>query len=500
MPAGDPLARYALPWRGIASIWLFSALPFLRLIASNPNTDLHFARLGGLWLLAGTLLTVPVLVWWFGGRRDARRLATATGLLMFVFSHLAVSIRDALGLEPVLGVDGALSIAVGLGVLIVLVTRWDWTRSFGLVLAGLVGLVPVIQIVLPPDQVAEVSLGVGARIEAAAPKETPNVYWFVLDGYGRADVLGDVYAMKEAGDFVEALRSRGIQVSDKAVAAYPMTDLSVGSTLAMEYVASTGDSVHDLSDMRRLIAGDNPVVETLRAWGYTYVHWDSVWNGARCESDVEVCVSVYERGATEIEWVLLSMTAIGEQIAPHLLARRYAALSDPLIALGAIRQESPREPFFSLIHLVNPHPPHFTLGVECELRVAAFNLRAAYVPADYLDAVRCVNGRMLEALEEISANDPTAIVVMQGDHGPGVLSIADSRFDQWDDRSIRIRYGVLSAMRLPEGCVVPDDLNLVNTFRVVIDCLSPTDVPLLPSRVFLANRFPGEVLEVDVPE
>lgn len=60
----------------------------------------------------------------------------------------------------------------------------------------------------------------------------PDIYYIVLDGYGRADVLEELYG-HDNGPFLDGLRDRGFYVADEAYSNYAVTPLSLAGTLNM---------------------------------------------------------------------------------------------------------------------------------------------------------------------------------------------------------------------------------------------------------------------------
>lgn len=124
---------------------------------------------------------------------------------------------------------------------------------------------------------------------------------------------------------------------------------------------------------------------------------------------------------------------------------------------------------------------------------------APYGREEYVDAIGCLNRRLLETIDEIQARDEEAIIILQGDHGPAQFGIHGAPIDRWAAHDLWVRFGVLHAMRLPGGCTAPDDMALVNTFRVVFDCIAVEEVALHRSRAWLVNVFPGAHKEVTPP-
>ncbi len=78
--------------------------------------------------------------------------------------------------------------------------------------------------------------------EVASPDEGhPDIYYLVLDGYGRGDVLQKYYGFDNA-EFLDGLRQRGFYIADKSSTNYPSTVFSLPSSLNMRY--------HELIDRR----------------------------------------------------------------------------------------------------------------------------------------------------------------------------------------------------------------------------------------------------------
>ena len=95
---------------------------------------------------------------------------------------------------------------------------------------------------------------VGAGLDVPAG---PDIYFIVLDGYARADILDEYYGFDNS-PFLDGLRARGFQVSDASRSNFYWTFLSVGSSLNLDYVqALLGDALdpesRDRSQLYRLL-------------------------------------------------------------------------------------------------------------------------------------------------------------------------------------------------------------------------------------------------------
>jgi hypothetical protein len=342
-------------------------------------------------------------------------------------------------------------------------------------------------------------------------ERTPDIYYVIPDGYGSTDVLEAVAGL-DISAFLETLESRGFVVARNAYANYPTTFLSVASTLQMEYVVEPGpdtlatvnDGEHaDRSAFYDVIQGDSVLVETLRDAGYRYVHAPpGTWNGSACSGSEDLCIEpLSESGAGvvlgEVEWALLQMTPAADLLAG--LGESFDDLSsDPVHTVREIQRQGRDEPVFAFIHMLHPHPP-FPFDAQCRPRdTGGRDIRGW--PADsepaYAAGVQCTNGR-LEAMLDVLPRD--AVVVIQADHGSNYLGAGGTPVDEWTATHIEERLGILSAVRLPEECreMVDDRFAGVNTFRVVLACLSGEDPDLLPDRHMLANYTEATVHEVE---
>ena len=477
---------------------MFAALPFLTLVASNPGNSFPWSRMLVYWAIVVGLATLVVALLRRRNRTLTERLAAVIALAIYAFGQLAGDLDRTLDLPDILGLNGAIWTFAALVIAAMLVSRWKVTQSFVAVLGTLLLTTGVLSVVGGGDLIS------GGTARAATPDaleldagNTPNVYWFILDGYGRGDVLEDHYGDTRQADFLQALKTRGFSVSSKAFAAYPMTYISVAATLAADYVAMEGDNIHEEDTFENLAQGGGWVLETFRSWGYSYLLWPGDgFNGTSCVGVEDTCLRPHS-WVQEPERAILRMTPLASQI-ELTSSQEHFTRSDPIAVADAVLEVEENSPIFALIHLINPHPPHYQAGPECALQDVPFRLGAIYGVSEYVDSVRCLNSRLLKAVNRIVRSDEDAVIILQGDHGPSwSLAIHTDSLDKWNRRETVIRLGVLSAMRLPGGCAPPDTMSLPNTFRVVFDCLSTDDVPLLQNRTWIANQTPGDLREVD---
>lgn len=457
-------------------------LPVVRIAVNNLDQGLSFVRL----FMWGLLFwAVGLSAFWMADRFDrsgtVRGRATVLVAMLSLLMYGSV-VGNALRTdEPLLRLAIDVSLILGGWLLL----RWPGVQRFALILPFFLLAAPVLD--LATSSRSEVR-DRESRMSVGFP-EPPgdldrNVYWFILDGYGRQDVL---QALGGAYDLGSRLAEMGFQVDPKAVAPYEYTDLSLGATLSASYLPDVRDFA-ELRDIAWPIFEGNPAV---LAWfddaGYRRLHLPGArWPGWRCGPPSSTCLV---GSSVHLEDALIQAVTILDPILDLLTFGRNDRLAkavDPALAIDSALeiQEGDRieaRRFMTVVHVMSSHPPYRWLGTDCRAQPSSI-LMSNWLPvADYLDAVRCTGLRTVEAVELITREDPDSVVIVQGDHGPRLPA------DIWNQTDPGISpdtglLGVLLAMRLPEGCTLGEGNNTVNVFRVVIECLSDSPVARLDSR------------------
>lgn len=344
----------------------------------------------------------------------------------------------------------------------------------------------------------------------------PDVYIFVLDGYGRADVLRSMYGYED--EFVHRLRRNGFYVADEATSNYAQTALSLASSLNLDYLTSLLEPLPTSSSMRqpcqRAIA-DNRLFRAFERAGYRIVTFGSEYAMLRfaIASDeqkpaVHLTDFDYSFFAEGPLARLSRLAGLPPAFLPHQARRRYVQWTLDRLASGALTDD--RQPSVVFVHLLLPHPP-FTFksdggytwtespsgifdGDHWRARAGGHSLQK-YV-SGYRENARFVGNRVAAIIEQIlkSAKRPTAILV-HGDHGPG------SRLF-WENAAasdMKERLGILLALRLPTPAAsrLYPTLTPVNAYRLLLNTAVGTDLPLLDDRAWFSTwSRPYQFLDV----
>jgi hypothetical protein len=351
--------------------------------------------------------------------------------------------------------------------------------------------------------------------DLTASGELPDIYFVVLDGYARDDVLADDFGFDNT-PFLEELQANGFKTAMRSTANYSSTHVSIPSMLDMDLPIREGPiiSVNDLRALGEITSGDNAVVRSLKDLGYYYVHGSSEWWGNRCGPEVDVCLG----------GPLMDITAFDLLQATPLRTFLFPETGDPGTAstvrrLGELENweetsaDWPDQPKFVFLHVILPHPPLY-LNSQCEptpSELLSQRRLNAYPPMDpsvvavrkdaYIDQVECAN-KFVATLIEAAGDD--SIVVLTSDHGPDSRAQLSRSAELWDAEGTRERMSTFTSMRLPDQCEKPDDdLHLVNMFRLVIRCVAEDpDLPLLEPEFYATppSRYEGSMIEVEDPD
>ena len=346
----------------------------------------------------------------------------------------------------------------------------------------------------------------------SARSARPDVYVIVLDGYGRADVLRELFGFEN--DLVPVLRANGFFVGDRAAANYSQTALSLASALNVEYLAALGPVVRNRTDRRGLgdLINDSRFFRAFADAGYSIRSYSSEYSLVRPRTADDrpsplghlndFSFTVYE---TTIVPTLLDAVGLERGAVPMRLHRRHITWT-----LDHLTNSASFGPMPALVfaHVLAPHPPFVfdanggprrsrmpaLLGDGDLWRRMALSTGEDY-KSGYVDAVRALNARLIAMLKAIDARDRKSIVLIHGDHGPG----AGLDWEHPDRSDMRERMAILAAVRFPDGELPPLDQGSspVNLYRAVINRALGARLPTIENKSFHSTwERPFDLIDV----
>ncbi|MBD3388993.1 MAG: hypothetical protein GF416_07900 [Candidatus Altiarchaeales archaeon] len=339
-------------------------------------------------------------------------------------------------------------------------------------------------------------------VHVISGKSMPDIYYIILDGYSRDDVLLESLGHNNSG-FSDELRARGFYVADKSMSNYATTFLSLPSSLNMKYIdhvsSNTTRLPHDLSMAYNLIR-DNEVQKYLKSKGYTIVNFRSSWGPTDDirSADLQLSFSQF-RENNDFFLVLLQTTALSpfiEHIIWDFRRNNILYVFDELSDVALMP-----EPTFTLSHVLCPHAP-FLFDRDGGVPVQTMDSRELYV-----GQLVYVNKRVLGVVDEIlSKSDEPPVIILQADHGAGILGFNNACVNNpldnrnYDDKMVEDRVKILNAYLLPGGGSegLYESISPVNSFRVVFNRYFHENLTMLEDRsYFSCGRNPFDFREVE---
>ncbi|HZL99771.1 MAG TPA: hypothetical protein VFD43_05910, partial [Planctomycetota bacterium] len=367
------------------------------------------------------------------------RLITSLSVLLFFSYGLA---RMRIGPEWAAHVSGVWAAGFFTAVFLVASARRDLratenvTATIGAILmvtviapigwSGVIGLATV-----RLQSEGEINPATAVRFQALAP----DIYFIVVDAYGRADTLGELYDYDNR-EFLGFLRGRGFFVAEKATSQYAVTRTSLSSCLNLSYLQKDKPTgVKRLIDWHQVesLIDDSRAERFLRRCGYKVIAFESgIFLTELRGSDVYV-----RTGGTIDAFAntLLNMTPIPEFMCqqsdtnPFNVHRaRIEYLLDHIPDAAALAPA----PRFVFAHIPAPRPPFvfgstgerlfpskrflFSDGAEV---VHDGGLGYAGYAQGYRDQLAFLNSRLCGMVDAIlSRSEQPPVIILVGDHGP----------------------------------------------------------------------------------
>lgn len=490
--------------------FLMAAYPSLAMMAANADQVRMEA------VLRPLILSVLLCVLLYGllaliirRPEPAALLTTWWMLLFFSYGHAYSALKgvslagESLGRHRYLGM---LWIALALGGALWILRRCEWGRIARTltIVASIAVALPVLQLgvylaesgILAAERAASGTsvssaglLPEGQQLKVPAEEPLPDIYYIILDGYGRSDTLEQVYAYDNT-EFLEALEGLGFVVARCSQANYAQTDLSIASSTNLLYLDALGDSFLPGTDNRRPL---RPLIRSsaarraLESLGYRTVAFDTGYPFINLE-DADLYLSpMLGNGLTGFELLFLRSTAgllalDSAKVLPQVLApelnrphdshrERIHYMFDELEHLAAVPG-----PKFVYAHIVSPHDPFV---FDAEGNAVEPPIDGSVDPDSeqqaYADQARFISQRTIDMLEVILADSQTKpVILLQADHGPGLNSNAG-------------RMGILNAYLFPGAEQEIDPaISPVNSFRVLFNSIFGTSLTRLPDTSYFS--------------
>jgi len=181
------------------------------------------------------------------------------------------------------------------------------------------------------------------------------------------------------------------------------------------------------------------------------------------------------------------LRVIEEQLMNGLLAD--AMRQDILSILANLKLfDIPNRPTFIFIHVLSPHRPFIFNADGSKPKIFESDWgRLAYMKG-YIEQVRFIGTQVIEIANSLRRRDTSAVIIVQADHGLG-YKLTDYLYDRGRPplEFLDSQYGILSAIYLPHGIMIPEEITPVNLFRYLFNNLFDAKLEVLPDRAFFSS-------------
>ena len=334
--------------------------------------------------------------------------------------------------------------------------------------------------------------------DAKSGENYPDIYYLILDAYGRADSLKTFFGYDNSG-FIKELEKRGFYIAAKSRANYNQTPLCLASSLNFSYldqVPKEPTAAGGLEACRQML-DDNEVAAFLSKKGYRYVSIGCGVGQAKVETADVVLNQVPD--IPEFENAVADMSIPAPLRRTNFENRRFDSHRQNLRGVFDNLDTVAQQPYqkFVFAHVLAPHPP-FVFGANGEsvYPKMAYSLSDASMLLNdiskeeyklgYVAQLKYVNQRTLQAIDAIlKQSKHRPVIVLQGDHGSR-LSLDWESLEKTD---VREPFSILNAYLVPSTVQskLYQTITPVNSFPVVLDGLFDARIKRQPDRSFYST-------------
>jgi hypothetical protein len=482
--------------------FLFAVFPVISLLGRNiteVSLDVVFRPLI-ISLVSTTILFLVLKLLCRNSKKAA--LITSFCLLIFytygqIYDLLKNSALNAAGLAR-----HRYLIPVFLGILLLgLFLIFKKLRDYS-VFNHMLNLVAVFLLIFPIYQVVQYSITNSVTQSASAnwtpqmnyqvglqQSTQPDVYYIILDGYSRDDVLLTQFGFDNS-EFLDQLKELGFVIAECSRSNYDATHTSLLSSLNMDQIRTISDWAKEKGisggSIWSLIK-DSLVRKQFEALGYKIVAFDTGFEWTRLK-DADLYLS-RTTNPTGMQWVspfeaiLIDSTVLSiytdwqsrnyqSQFSEYVHPKSYF-INQELYKLSELPKIAEiQDATFTFAHILIPHAPFVFSpnGILTDPGYYGGNLESPtnseYFNKGYISEIQFDNQQMISILTKILENSSTPpIIIIQADHG-----LASDRFP------------ILNAYYLPNGGSekIYSTITPVNTFRLIFDTYFGGNYGLIP--------------------
>ncbi len=312
-----------------------------------------------------------------------------------------------------------------------------------------------------------------------------NVYYIILDGYPGGDFLKK-YLRFENSNFINKMKKLDFRHLHRARSIYFVTFMSLAAIVDADVLATEKTAPYsDRGSFYPRILNSNPLPRLFRHFkdnGSSLFLASNHWGGCPDPNSPIECLNddnPFQRILNYQLYTFLESTPMGWIFVKFKKRIR----NDDAVNLADSRLEWIKKsaPFFFFIHDLRPHDSYQNSDCSFRLKPALGNDKVAKVAQ-----IKCLNKDVIRFVSRVVKSDPSAIIVIQSDHGSGFKSNWKWRIDEWTEEARKERSEILSLVRVPSKCKkwIKPDFTQVNVARLIMGCSIRADPKLVPNHSY----------------
>ena len=336
-------------------------------------------------------------------------------------------------------------------------------------------------------------------VTANTESELPDIYYLIVDGYARSDILADLFNYDNS-QFLSHLREQGFYIADQSHSNYTQTLLSLTSTMNMnliDQIATIDTSSNNRLGIKKLLS-NNQLFDILHTNGYQIATFTSGYNMIefnQIDITLRTWYNLSEFGGRLLETTPLHF-CLARGISLYTQARD--RLNYQFNTLSELDQL--QSPFFVFAHILSPHPPFIydSTGTYLEptgpfdLADGSHFFERVGTKEEYLDGysqqIKYITARLTQTIDRIleTNSDNPPVILLQADHGSG----SQLDWESVENTNVRERMSILNAYYLPginDSTALYPTITPVNSFRVVLNEYLNAELPLVPDRSYYSG-------------
>lgn len=334
-------------------------------------------------------------------------------------------------------------------------------------------------------------------------KDFPPIYYFILDAYGRDDILKSHYNYEN--ELTKLLKKRAFFVAEKANSNYNQTILSLPSSLNMSYLEEFIDGRNTEDIPRESIIPyflEAKVLKLLKQNGYySYTFDGQIYEPVMLKSvDSIMSTNTESINLYKIELFKTSiLNAFKMDFLQNMSNRKnYDSQREKILNSFESIEKLSASPQRNFVfgHILSPHQP-FIFEKDGQPRYPEHDYSIWYTieegrdaeayKIEYINQLQFINQKMIATIDTILKNtNRNAIIIIQGDHGPSAGLCCTQKIEGNDFCE---RMGILNAFYFPDKNYhqLSKDISPVNNFRVIFNQYFGENFPLLENRSYFST-------------